>query len=592
MFLSNTTTPNFVAIDTETTGLNPWRGDRMFAAAAVFPNGRILFWRDEFSGLREVLADEAVDKVFHNATFDLRMLEFSGFRIRGNVWDTVILTHLADGRQSLKLEDVSKRYLPSHRRKVSTELTDWFKEHKILKAQQGKHFADLPSELLKKRCVGDATLTALLFMRLYPVIKGEFPLLLKQEHRLIPIVKKMEDRGLLVDLNEIKSQQVYLTEVVKDVTYFCEDVVGWEGFNLNSHDHQEELLAMAGVLEHIKEKTKKTRKPKLSKEVLKDLHHPVASMLAMGKQASDLSSKFLNQVLNFQVDSILHPNWHQAGTLSGRFSTSKPNILNIPEEGGHLSETEAEEALEFTGEDFAPHIKRCFICRPGYSHLNSDKAKLEVVMLAHYTADPTLLAILKSGHDIHSEISERMFDSKDKGLRVRAKAVVFGFMYGAGDERIAINCKCSLTEAKEYRRRLQQVFPGLSKWNRDLQRQLQDRGFIRTAHGRRHYLDREESYMAVNRMCQGTGADEVKSRMIAVDDWLNSNYPDGTIILNYHDALTIETPTELIPEMAPKFHELMEETSISFRAALPSSLEVTHTRWSDLQEYKNETQQS
>lgn len=590
------TTPNFVAIDTETTGLNLWQNDEVFTASAAFPSGRILFWRNSFEGLREILEDSTIDKVFQNAKFDWRGLEklFPGLKIRGRVWDTMIFAHLMDGRSAqrkqLNLDYLSARYLPPSRRKVIQELDDWFAEHKVAKKDQGKHFTDLPPELLNKRCNSDAILTCLLFMKLYPVVVKEFALLLEQEHRLLPIVKRMEDRGLVVDPDEVIKQSIFFDEVIEDVTGFCEDILGWEGFNINSHDHQSAVLERTGILHLITKLTTKTKKKQIKERTLRDLHHPVAHMLLLGKKASDLNGKFLQQMQRFyhytERGPIVHPHWNQVGTLSGRFSTSKPNLLNIPAEGGHLSEEEIEEAIDMTGIDFAPHIKRCFLCSPGYAHIHSDKEKVEVYMLAHYTKDPVMLEIMKSGLDIHEEISLRMFNSADKRLRVRAKAVVFGYIYGAGDGVIASNCRCSIPEAKEYRARLSHVCTGLERWKKELQRQLANLNYIVTDHGRRHYLLSSESYMAINRMCQGTAADEVKSRMVDIGEWFERDYPDCSIILNYHDDVGSEVPIELLEEVAPKYHELMEDTKIKYELPLPASLEATDTRWADLKDYE------
>ena len=577
--------PNFVAIDTECTGLNPWKGARMFAAAAVFPSGRTLYWRDDFGGLKELLEDASIDKVFQNAKFDLRMLEWAGFEVKGQVWDTMILAHLADASQRLALEHLAVRYLAPSRRKVVEELNVWFDEHKIKVADRGKNFGNLPPELLRKRCISDTTLTALLFQRLYPVISKEFPLLIKQEHELLPVVKKMEDRGMLIDLEEVARQREYMSEVTEQVVLFCEGILGHGGFNIYSKAHLCDLLKRAGVLDQITERTPKTHEPQLTEQVLRGLHHPVAHMILLGKKADALDSKFLRAIQKLHVDSVVHAQFNQLGTCTGRFSCSKPNLENQPTEGGHLSSEETEEAILMTGTDLAPRIKRCFPCRPGFTHLHADKSKVEVLMLAHYTRDPMLLEVMTSGLDIHEEMSMRMFGEATKGLRVRAKVTVFGFQYGVGDEGLAKKIRCTVAEAKSYKERLQSLCPTIQKFKRDLRRQISERGYVCTDHGRRHYLRREQAYMAVNRMCQGTAADEVKSRMLALNRWFQQKYADCSILLNIHDDIGSEIPTELVPEIAETYHNIVEEVSIPFALPLPASLESTTTTWAELKDY-------
>ncbi len=595
----------YVAIDTETTGLNPWRGDRMFSVAAAFPTGRILYWRGEFGGLRELLEDEAVDKVFHNAKFDLRMLEFSGYKVRGRVWDTMIFGHLLDGDQSLKLENMAKRYLPRARWKVVDELNTWFDDNGIPKAKRGRHFADLPPGILEKRNTGDAVSTMLLFQKFYHTVAVTFPLLLEQEHNLIPVVKKMENRGIVVDYDEVHRQMDEYAAMVDDVVLFCEGVVGWEGFNLNSKAHQEELLDKAGLLDQIQERTKTGHK-RLNDWNLRLLRHPVAHMLMMGKAAAKMRDTFLDQAERLSVPTkidglagnygVLHTTYNQTGTVTGRFSSSGPNLQNIPIEGsqgGRTSYTneEAADSFESTGIEFSPHIKNIFVVRPGFAHVHSDKSRAEMMMLAHYTKDPVLIEMVQKS-DPHTEICMRLFGSVTKGLRTRAKIVVFGFMYGAGDKTLALKIGDTIEVARDTRRRLEKQIPSLNGWRNEMRDRLKDCGYVVSSYGRRYYLkvseniEFDESYMSVNRMCQGTVGDEIKSRMIALDNMYRSECPDCCMILNIHDDLGTEVPLDEVHRMAPRIYNVMCQTGIKFNVPMPSSCDITFDRWANLKEIK------
>ncbi|MCK9521021.1 MAG: DNA polymerase [Dehalococcoidia bacterium] len=580
------TVPNFVAIDTECTGLWTWRGHRAFAASAVFPSGRILHWRDNFIGLEDILRDASIDKVFFNATFDLQMLEAEGFEIRGNVWDVRIMVHLMFSRSAApNLDGAAKKYLPAGDRKVVEELDQWFADHKIPKKERGENYNILPPELLKKRCNGDAVLTAKLFMKLWPTCVRTYMRLMEQEHALIPVVKEMTHRGLFFDPLEAMSQAEQLDAIIEEVNLYCEGILDIEGFNINSAAHKRAVLERAGILHLITERTPKTKQYKLSDENLRGLHHPVAAMLNVGKTAAYLRNSFINQMLEHAVDNVVHPGWDQCGTVSGRFTTSKPNLMNAPGEGGHMTSEELQEQIDFTGYDLAPHIKRIFRCRPGFRHIHADKSKVEVYMAGHYSKDQVLIAILNSGRDVHGEISLRMFNSTDEHLRVRAKQVVFGWLYGAGEETNAKTIQCAVSEAREYRRLMQKMMPGLPRWDSQLKEEVRMRGYIVTDHGRRHYIYPGESYMCVNRMCQGTAADEVKSRMVALYNEFIPEFPGSTILLNYHDDVCTEVPLDYDEEKACKvYKEIMEETSLEYRVPLPVKVSTTETTWADLKE--------
>ncbi len=194
--------PNCVAIDTETTGLNPWRGDHMFAAAAAFPNGRRLFWRGtQFEGLREICKDVSVDKVFHNADFDVRMLEKEGIEVKGQVWDTMIFCHLLDGRDALKnglrLETMVQKYLPAQYRKRVKEVKaamEIITGGKVAKTDKKYDFSKLPHDMLKDRVIADADITLRLFSKMYKPVSDTFPFLLEQEHKLRPVTTKIVER--------------------------------------------------------------------------------------------------------------------------------------------------------------------------------------------------------------------------------------------------------------------------------------------------------------------------------------------------------------------------------------------------------------
>jgi len=583
--ISTKTPKNVVAIDLEATGIAPWFGAKMFAASAVFPSGRILFWRNTYSGLRSILKDPKLDKVFQNAKYDLRMLEAAGFTIRGRIWDTMVFAHLLNPAQKLSLDALAKRYLPKSRHKIVDEINEWFDQNKIKKDDRPYSFAKLPPKLLQERCQSDAAATLLLFLRFYPVVAQNFSRLLGQEHKVLHVSKRMEDRGLLIDLPELQKQKRYLQRVVDDVELWCQAFIGSEDFQITKPADQKYILQKAGIYDHIEELTK-TGKKSLRQKSLQALNHPVAQMLALGKQASSLRSTFLGQMERFNVNSVIHPGWNQLGTVTGRFSGSKPNLMNMPEEGGHWTSEEEQQAIELAGIALAPHIKRVFVCRPGYCMYYSDKEKIEVCMLAHYTGDKVMLDVMRKGLDIHKEMSLRMFGEAKKGLRVRAKITVFGFQYGAGNKLLAKNCKCSLAEAKKYRARLMATCPTLLPWRNGLIQQLYDQGFIITDHGRRHYVPHHKSYMVVNRMCQGTAADEVKSRMVALDDFIERDFPDCRILLNVHDALGIEIPLELAHKVIPTAHNILEETSIPFKLPLRASSELTKTRWANLKKIK------
>lgn len=599
-------TPNVVAVDLETTGLNAHAGDRPFAASAAFPNGRRLFWRategqtlkrGDFSDLDELIEDPKIDKVFHNAKFDWRMLDFSGFKMRGRAWDTQILCHLIDGRQAgtgLRLENCAARFLPPDRRKIVDEVHQWFDANGVGSDVRYERFNILPPDLLRRRIIGDADLTLRIFHRLWSTVSTTFPFLLEQEHRLLPVVKRMEDRGILVDVTEVERQKIELTTMLDAVQHFFEGFFGEDDrfFNVNARGDLEEALRMAGIWDQLRERTKPSKtfpngQIKLDDSVLRGLHHPVAHWILLGKTAAKFRDTFLSQAVTNAVANVLHANFNQLGTNTGRFSCSGPNLQNIPIEGdrrAQFTNEEADEQYEITGYRIAPHLKRCFAVRSGHCHLHADKKQAEMAMLAHYTRDKKLIGFFESGKSIHDEITMELFGEYSKGLKTQAKRVVFGYQYGAGNACLAHTLSSTLEVAVKLRNRLAAVFPALPRWKREMDAQISERGYVQTIHGRRHYLRGGESYMSVNRMCQGTVGDEIKSRMIAIDDWAQKELPEATVLLNIHDDIATECPVEARQFAAHNIHRIMHETSMEYLLPLPSSMDITYTSYGDLKE--------
>lgn len=596
--------PNCVAIDTETTGLNTWRGDYPFAVGAAFPSGRRLFWRAPFdSGLKELLEDESIDKVFHNAKFDLRMLESIGYTIKGKIWDTMIFGHLLDGRDArgfLNLNSQSQKYLPEQYRKVTEDVDKWFIDNGHFKENKKKGtikvaipkdgFLSLPLDIIKRRVVGDADLTLRLFNKFYDTVCKTFPLLLKQEHDLLLHVKRMEDRGIMVNIPGSIQQQHEFSEIVDEASAFCAGIIGEEYFNINSSIHQRALLEKADLLQFMTEMTPGGKdglnpQPKLSAGNLTNLHHPISHMLLMGKSAGKML-EFLAAIQEHHINGVIHPSYNQLGTNTGRFSCSRPNLQNLPIEGGHrLTGTaeELEETLELTGHIHQPKIRSLYEVRPGFVHIHSDKAKAELAMLAHYSNDETLIEIIKSGKDVHGEIGKLTFGDppspkEAKAIRRRTKDMVFGVLYGAGDKKLATKTGGNVPQAKAMKKQMMTIIPGLPKWMKSLEADLRNKGFIETAHGRRHYMSVREAYKSVNYMCQGTVGDEIKSRMVAVGDHFNP-LDDCTMILNIHDEIVVEVPTHMAKQASIEMNEIMQETGIEYKVPMAATVSITQTNW-------------
>lgn len=594
---------NLVSIDTETTGLNPWKGHRVFCLNISMPDGTEVYWhKDHNPGTRHIvdriLRDPTLHKVMQNSIFDVRMLEYSGFpTIRGPVWDTMIFGHLLDGRDArggLNLNSLCIKYLPDKFRKVKKEVDDWFAS-KGMQDRSDLDFSLLPKELVQKRVQSDSRLTLMLFNRFYNTVRKLFPYMLWLEHRLLRVIYRMEDRGIMIDPVEIERQYDLFSSVEEEILEFFEDYLDAQFISLSSKDVLEKIAAKSGmdkILANMPNASKSDRTGRISLNAdnLMKTKHPAGYMILAARAALKMRDTFLAQAERFQIDGVLHPGWKQCGTLSGRFSCVRPAMQTIPKDADSRPGWTTEETADFvkmTGMLVEQHVKRIFVSRPGYVHMHSDKAQAEMCVLAHYANDPVLSEIVSSGNSIHTELCQRLYGTVTEGLRTRVKAVVFGFVYGAGLPTTAKKIGEDISVARDTRDRLGMMVPGLGTWNNQLKRDIMSLGYVQTIHGRRHYLGRHEDYMAVNRMCQGTIGDEVKSRMVAIDQYLDSVNRPGNVLMNIHDDVCTEIEEGQVERHLPEVYRIMQETSHEFNVPLASDCSITYGSWAHKIKVKN-----
>jgi DNA polymerase I len=557
-----------------------YAGLRAFAACAVFPSGKTVYCRGDLSSIKKIVEDASLEKIFFNANYDVGVLENMGMTVRGKIHDARIMCHLVDPRTRPKSLDVySTKFL--RERKSVDELQQWFKEHKIRKAEQGTSYAKVAPDLLKRYCIQDTTLTLKLFYKLLPIVQHEYSWLYDRESRVLSCVKKMRDRGVIIDWQEWEAQHEYLSGIIEETQLDLEGFIGRE-LNPASRNDVEELLGQHGLLKRITEKTK-TGALSFSEDSLRELNHLVAFTLIRHRKAKTLRDRFLNNIRDNAVGDTLHAQFDLCGTLSGRFSCSAPNLMNIPREGDQLTPEEIEAMYD---EPVGAHIKRLFRARPGYVNAHSDKKQVEVRFLVHYAQDAVAEEMITKGEGLHFEICKRMFGKADPKLKQRAKQIVFGWQYGMSMNTLSKRLSCTRADAQEYFRLFETVFPKARSIRQRWEDQVHERGFIITDHGRKHYLSNRECYMSINRMCQGTAADELKDNMVMCHEFFEAEAPECSVLLNIHDDLGSEIPAERLRELLPKYHEMMCSSKLPWYLPMPSETEITpiNGRWADKKE--------
>ncbi len=381
---------------------------------------------------------------------------------------------------------------------------------------------------------------------------------------LIPIIKQAEERGILVDVAQLKdlSQKYHkkLTNLEREI-YQLAQLATTEKFNLNSPKQLAEVLfdkmqLSAKGLKKTAGGARSTRESELVK--LKDVH-PIIAEILQYRELQKLVSTYLDAIPKLlDQNNRLHTHLHQTGTSTGRMSSSEPNLQNIPADENH-----------------GDKIRSAFLASPGHQWLAFDYSQIEMRVLALLSADPELTQIFQTGSDVHTSVAARVFRVKEeevtREMRRRAKVINFGIVYGMGVSALQKNLNSTRAEAQEFYNQYFVAFPKINAYFDKVKSEAKQKGYTETLFGRRRYfpgLKARLPYivamnerMAVNAPIQGTAADIVKIAMRKVDEeirrqgWSNQAH----LLLQVHDELIFEVEDKLVSEVKPVIKKVMEE---------------------------------
>ncbi|WP_293735428.1 DNA polymerase I [uncultured Phascolarctobacterium sp.] len=439
---------------------------------------------------------------------------------QGIVDDVALAAYLADpGHNSYALTDLSKRYLAS----------------------------TLPT---------DCENIAMLAVQLREQLKEYEQLALYEELELplAPVLAKMELSGITPDMELLAQLNEDMTARIAQLEKQAMEQAG-EEFNLKSPKQLGIILFERLQLPVIKKtKTGYSTDAKVL-EALEGKHPLIATILEHRKLAK-LQSTYLDglkPLVNAKTGRI-HTHFQQTVTVTGRLSSTDPNLQNIP--------TRTEEGKQ---------IRRIFVPGAGYDYLMScDYSQVELRILACIAQDELLLDAFRHGQDIHARTAAEVFGvplaEVTHEMRSRAKAVNFGIVYGISDFGLAKQLDVGRKEAAGYIESYFARYTGVKKYMEDIVAKAREQGYVSTLMGRRRYLPdiRHSNFnlrsfaerTAINTPIQGTAADIMKKAMIDVERALEQAGCKSRILLQVHDELVLEVKEDERERVA----ELMRET--------------------------------
>ncbi|MFP4106321.1 MAG: DNA polymerase I [Phycisphaerae bacterium] len=516
-----------------------------------------------------VLADESIEKIGQNIKYDILVLRHAGFELRGPLMDTMVAAHVMDStRRSLKMDSLARDLL----------------NHECIPIDQligtGKNqlsMNEVPVDVVAKYAAEDADVT----FRLAEVLRSQLQqagmdeLFADLEMPLLPVLADMEYEGITVDPERLKEMEVELSRRSDELRDRIIDLAG-RPFNVDSPKQLATVMFDELGMRVIK-KTKSG--PSTDSFVLSELaieHELPALVLDYRKLTKLLGTylKALGECIHPETHRV-HTSFNQAGTATGRLSSSDPNLQNIP--------VRTEEGRR---------IRSAFVAKPGCVLLSADYSQVELRMLAHFCQDPTMVAAFEAGQDIHRTVAAEVFGVPVGEVtgeqRSRAKTVNFGIVYGQTEWGLAATLRISRTDAREFITAYKARFPKIDEYLRQIVQVAKQRGYVETIFGRRRFISglnargparSAAERLAINSTVQGSAADLIKQAMVNISGRIKSENRPTRMLLQIHDELVCEVPEDAV-ETEKQF--IVNEMAGAIDLRVPLKVDVgVGTNWMD-----------
>ncbi len=501
---------------------------------------------------KEVLENDAIEKVGQNLKYDILVLKKYGIDVGGPIFDTMLAHYLVEPETKHSMDAMAEQYL-NYTPVSITELLG-------PKGRNQKNMKDLTPEEVYEYAAEDADITLRLKDRLSGEIQSESlkKLLHEVELPLVYVLADMEFEGVKIDQDALKNMSSELQDESLRVQEEIFEIAGCE-FNIASPKQLGEIL-----FERLKlmDKPKKTRTGQYAtgEEILSRLagKHEIAQKILDFREYQKLKSTYVDALPRMisQRDGRVHTDYNQAVAATGRLSSNNPNLQNIP-----IRTAKGRE------------IRKAFVPRDeGHLLLSADYSQIELRIVAALAGDKEMIQAFREGRDIHTTTAARVFgvsmEEVDPNMRRKAKEVNFGIIYGISAFGLAQNLNISRTEASDIIKAYFKEFPGIRAYMDESIARAKEQEFVETILGRRRYLRDINSRNAtmrgyaernaINAPIQGSAADIIKMAMINIYQWLETENLKTKMIMQVHDELVFDVPADEMDRVEPKVIELME----------------------------------
>jgi DNA polymerase-1 len=553
-----------VCFDTETTSLDPMTADLVGISFAATPGeAAYLPLTHRYAGvpeqlstekvlarLRPWLEDAAKIKVGQNAKYDRHVFANYGITVRGVMHDTLLQSYVLESHQRHDMDALATRFLGASGLLQYADVA-------------GKGASQIPFDQVDiKRATEysaeDADVTLQLHGALLPRVTGDAKLNRIYSDIEIPVASvllAMERNGVLIDTQLLQRQGHELGQKMLDLEKKAHELGGGP-FNLGSPKQLCDVLFNRLGLKTIKKTP--SGAPSVDEEVLEKLaaDHPICAALLEHRGVAKLKSTYTDKLprMVHPRTGRVHTNYAQAVAVTGRLSSTDPNLQNIPVR---------------TAE--GRRIREAFIAPPGSKIVSADYSQIELRIMAHLSGDKSLVEAFARGEDVHRHTASEVFDTPREEVtseqRRYAKVINFGLIYGMSAFGLAQNLQIERSAAASYMDKYFARYPGVAHYMERTRTEAREQGYVETVFGRRLWLpDIRSSNMqrrqgaerqAINAPMQGTAADLIKLAMVEVQAWLERENLATKLIMQVHDELVLEVPDAELDRVKPNVEKLM-----------------------------------
>ena len=501
---------------------------------------------------KNIFINENIKKIGQNLKFDIGVLLSYGYKIKGQLIDTMIAHYLIDPSQRHNMDYIAKTELNY----APIPLTNLIGEKKSNQI----NIEDVSIDKLAEYAAEDADITFQLWDILSKKLKERNleKVFYDIEMPLLPVLVQMENNGINININFLKKYSLILEKQINELEKSIYTLSGMP-FNINSPKQLGEVLFdLLKIIDNPK-KTK-TGQYQTGEEILSDLsnHHKIVDEIIHYRQLMKLKTTYVDALPNNVClkTQRIHTTFSQSITTTGRLSSSNPNLQNIP-----------------IKTDAGREIRRSFIPSEGCKLLACDYSQIELRVLAELSNDKNLKNAFLSGEDIHSSTASLIFkvniNQVTREMRNKAKMTNFGIIYGISAFGLSKRLGISRTEASSIIEQYKITYPGIEEYLNDTILFAQNNEYVETITGRRRYIRdiNAKNKMvrsgaernAINAPIQGTAADMIKIAMTNIQNILTDQNFKTKMLLQVHDELVFNLYPSEKEKLLPIIENYMEK---------------------------------